>query len=64
MLIRVDTELSDQLHRRLPAPPPRHAAGRTTTLTGELTDQQELQGVLDLRNSLGIGVVEVVTISD
>ncbi len=63
MLIRVDSELSDELTGAFP-----HLTARTqpatTTLTGELTDQQELQGVLNLLNSLGIGVVEVVTIPD
>jgi hypothetical protein len=29
-----------------------------------MTDQEELQGVLNLLNSLGISVVEVVTIPD
>ncbi|GAA4747479.1 hypothetical protein GCM10023350_35410 [Nocardioides endophyticus] len=63
MLIRVDSELSDELSGAFP-----HLVARThppsTTLTGELTDQEELQGVLNLLNSLGIGVVEVVTIPD
>lgn len=63
MLIRVDAELSDELSGAFP-----HLIARTqpatTTLTGELTDQEELQGVLNLLNSLGIGVVEVVTIPD
>ena len=36
----------------------------TTTLTGDLVDQQELQGVLNLLSSLGIDVIEVVTIPD
>jgi hypothetical protein len=63
MLIRVDAELSDELSGAFP-----HLVARTqpptTTLTGEMTDQEELQGVLNLLNSLGIGVVEVVTIPD
>jgi hypothetical protein len=63
MLIRVDAELSDELSGAFP-----HLIARThpasTTLTGEMTDQEELQGVLNLLNSLGIGVVEVVTIPD
>lgn len=63
MLIRVDTELSDELSGAFP-----HLVARTqpasTTLTGEMTDQEELQGVLNFLTSLGIGVVEVVTIPD
>lgn len=63
MLIRLDAELSDELSAAFP-----HLVARThpatTTLTGELTDQQELQGVLNLLNSLGIGVIELVTIPD
>ena len=63
MLIRVDAELSDELSGAFP-----HLVARvqppTTTLTGDVTDQEELQGVLNLLSSLGIGVVEVVTIPD
>lgn len=63
MLIRVDAEISDELAGAFP-----HLTARTqpatTTLTGEMTDQEELQGVLNLLSSLGIGVVEVVTIPD
>ena len=63
MLIRVDAELSDELSGAFP-----HLVARTqpvsTTLTGEMTDQAELQGVLSLLSSLGINVVEVVTIPD
>ncbi|WP_395690398.1 hypothetical protein [Nocardioides sp.] len=63
MMIRVDAELSDELSGAFP-----HLVTRTqratTTLTGEMTDQQELQGVLNLLNTLGIEVVEVVTIPD
>jgi hypothetical protein len=63
MLIRVDSEISEELSSAFP-----HLTARThpatSTLTGEMADQQELQGVLNLLNSLGIGVVEVVTIPD
>jgi hypothetical protein len=62
MLIRVDAELTDELSGAFP-----HLVARTqraTTLTGEMADQEELQGVLNLLNSLGISVVEVVTIPD
>lgn len=62
MLIRVDAELTDELSGAFP-----HLTARTqraTTLTGELADQQELQGVLTLLSSLGISVVEVVAFPD
>lgn len=63
VLIRVDAELSDELSGAFP-----HLVARThpatTTLTGDVTDQEELQGVLNLLSSLGIGVVDVVTIPD
>jgi hypothetical protein len=63
MMIRVDAEISDELSSAFP-----HLTARsqraTTTLTGDVTDQQELQGVLNLLSSLGINVVEVVTIPE
>ena len=63
ILIRVDAELSDELSGAFP-----HLTSRTqraqTTLIGDLTDQEELQGVLNYLSSMGIGVVEVVTIPD
>jgi hypothetical protein len=63
MLIRVDAELSDELSGAFPhLTPTTHRA--TTTLTGELADQQELQGVINLLNSLGIKVLEIVTIPE
>lgn len=58
MLIRVDAELTDELSGAFP-----HLVARTqraTTLTGEMADQEELQGVLSLLSSLGISVIEVV----
>ena len=63
MLIRVDGEISDELAGAFP-----HMTMRTqrasTTLTGDLTDQEELQGMLNLLHSLGITVLEVVTIPE
>jgi hypothetical protein len=63
MLIRVDGELSDELVGAFP-----HLTTRThpaqTTLVGDMADQQELQGVLNLLHSLGIDVVEIVTIPE
>jgi hypothetical protein len=63
MLIRVDAEMSDELAGAFPQlTTRRHRA--STTLTGRITDQQELQGVLNLLSSLGFDVVEVVTIPE
>jgi len=63
MLIRVDAELSDELAGAFPhLTTRRHPA--STTLTGQIVDQQELQGVLNLLGSLGFEVVEVVTIPE
>jgi hypothetical protein len=63
MLIRVDGELTDELVSAFP-----HLTTQTqrtqTTLVGEMADQEELQGVLNLLHSLGIDVVEVVTIPE
>jgi hypothetical protein len=63
MLIRVDAELTDELSHAFP-----HLTARShrasTTLTGDIIDQQELQGVLNLLSSLGIDVVEVLTIPE
>lgn len=60
-MIRVDAELSNELAGAFPQlTPRRHPAA--TTLTGEVADQQELQGILHLLDSLGIEVVEVLTI--
>jgi hypothetical protein len=63
MMIRLDSELSDELVSAFPHLTPRRH-GASTTLTGQVTDQEELQGVLNLLSSLGIDVVEVVTIPE
>jgi hypothetical protein len=63
MLIRVDAELSNELCSAFPHLRTRsHRA--STTVTGDITDQQELQGVLNLLSSLGIDVIEVLTIPE
>jgi hypothetical protein len=59
ILIRVDAELSDEFTSAFPgltSRPQRH-----TTLTGQLNDQEELQGVLNHLRSMGVDIVEVVT---
>ncbi|WP_322919136.1 hypothetical protein [Nocardioides renjunii] len=61
MLIRVDGTVSDELVSAFPQLSAR--AQRTeTTLVGDVIDQEELQGVLNLLSTLGIRVVEVLTI--
>jgi hypothetical protein len=63
MLIRVDTEMSDELSSAFPHLTARHHRA-STTLTGQISDQEELQGVLHLLTSLGIDVIEVLTIPE
>jgi hypothetical protein len=63
MLIRVDAELTDEFTSKFP-----HLVTRThrvqTTLTGDVQDQEELQGVLNFLNAMGVAVVDVVTIPE
>ena len=63
MLIRVDVELSDELAGAFPHLAVHHHKA-STTLSGEIADQQELQGLLSLLDALGIRVTEVVTIPE
>jgi hypothetical protein len=63
VMIRVDADLTDEMSGAFPQLITRHHRAQTT-LTGRVTDQEELQGVLNLLTSLGISVVEVVTILD
>lgn len=63
MMIRVDAELSPDGLAAFP-----HLMAVTqrpqTVLSGVVTDQEELQGVISLLVSLGIDVVEVLTLPD
>ena len=62
-LIRVDAELSRELASKFPHL--RIQTHRTqSTLSGDIEDQEELQGVLNYLSSVGVTVVEVVTIPD
>ena len=63
MLIRVDTELSDELASKFPQLRVKSHPTQTT-LVGDVEDQEELQGVLNFLSSMGVTVVDVVTISD
>ncbi|GGU34382.1 hypothetical protein [Nocardioides albus] len=62
ILIRVDSAVSDDALETFP-----HLTlstqRATTTLIGDLADD-ELQGVLDLLSSLGVDVIEIVTIPE
>ncbi|MCK0113584.1 hypothetical protein MWU75_15670 [Ornithinimicrobium sp. F0845] len=59
----MDGEISDELGEAFP-----HLVRRTqraqTTMVGDLTDQEELQGILNLLHSLGVTVIDVVTIPE
>jgi hypothetical protein len=63
MLIRLDAEVSDEWSSAFPQLTTRHHSA-STTLTGQLADQKELQRVLHLLNSLGLEVVAVLTIPE
>jgi hypothetical protein len=63
VLIRVDGEISDELSSAFPHLRATRQPAQST-LTGDLADQEELQGVLNLLRSLGIDIIEIVTIPD
>jgi hypothetical protein len=63
LLIRVDAELSDDMLGKFPQLQPRTQRPQTT-LTGEVRDQEELQGVLNFLSSMGVTVLEVITIPE
>ena len=63
MMIRVDAELSPDALTAFPhlvAVPQRPQ----TVLSGDVADQEELQGVISLLVSLGIEVVDVLTVPE
>ena len=63
MMIRVDAELTPDALTAFPhlvAVPQRPQ----TVLSGNVADQEELQGVISLLVSLGVEVVDVVTVPD
>lgn len=63
ILIRVDSAVSDEALDTFPQLT--LATQRaTTTLVGDLADDKELQKVLDLLSSLGVDVIEIVTIPE
>ena len=62
-LIRVEGGLSDELTGAFPHLLIRHQ-GPQTTVVGDVQDQEELQGVLNYLGTLGVAVVDVVSIPD
>lgn len=63
ILIRVGSSVSDDVIETFPHLT-RTTQRATTTLVGDLADAKELQGVLDLLSSLGVDVIEIVTIPE
>ncbi|WP_139227792.1 hypothetical protein [Nocardioides alpinus] len=63
MMIRVDDEVSDELLSAFP-----HLVSSVshvqTTLTGTVVDQEELQGVINYLASMGVTIVDVLTIPE
>lgn len=63
VLIRVNAKLSDELTSAFPQLMVKDHPAQTT-LMGDLSDQDELQGVLNLLRSLGIDIVEILTLPE
>ena len=63
ILIRLEDEVTDDMLTAFPALTSSVRRAQTT-LTGEVVDQEELQGVLNHLNSMGIKIVDLVTIPD
>lgn len=63
VLIRVNGELSRELQKAFPQLAVQ-AHREQSTLTGEVPDQEALQGVLHALSADDIDVIEVVTIPD
>lgn len=63
VVVRIDADISDELAGAFPRLVVRQHRP-TTTLTGEVADREELQGLLNLLHSLGITVLELMTIPD
>ena len=60
--ISVDAELSEELLAAFPQLTTR--VEPRSMITGDVADQQELQGILNFLSSMGIEITEVVTIPD
>jgi hypothetical protein len=62
-MIRVDADMSQDITEKFPHLQLRKHRAQTT-LSGDIEDQEELQGVLNYLSLMGITVVEVVTIPE
>jgi len=63
VMISVDAVVSEELLSAFPQLIARVQEPRST-ITGEIADQQELQGLLNFLSSMGIDVTGIVTIPD
>ena len=63
VLIRLDDEVTQELLSAFPQLTPAVRRAQTT-LTGDVVDQEELQGVLNYLSQMGVGIIDVVTIPD
>ena len=63
VMIRLDEEMNDELLSAFPQLTPTVQRAHTT-LTGDVVDQEELQGVLNFLSSMGVRIVDVMTIPD
>lgn len=62
--ITVDTEVSEELLASFPTLHARVQPHPRSTITGDLADSQELQGVLNFLASMGVGISDVVVLTD
>jgi hypothetical protein len=62
LLIQVDADLSDELTGAFPQLVARHHSA-STTLIGEVADQQEMLGVVNMLGSMGVDILVMVSIS-
>ena len=63
VLIRVNAKLSEELTTSFPPLQVKNHPAQTT-LMGDLSDQDELQGVLNFLRSMGIDIVEILTLPE
>lgn len=63
VMIRVNDEVSDELMSAFPQLVPT-VNPTQTTLTGHVVDQQELQGVINFLASMGVTIVDIMTIPE
>jgi hypothetical protein len=62
-MVRVDAVLSREALSAFPHLQS-HRQRPHSTITGDIKDQEELQGLLNFLSSMGLTVVEVVTVQD